>query len=62
MNGLYAQGGALGISPAEVDRLSLWQFQAMLGGFIVANSAGKPQPLTPEDAQRLGDFITSTRH
>ena len=50
------------MSPAEVDRCSLWQFQAMLGGFIVANSAGKPQPLTAEDAQRLGDFLTSTRH
>lgn len=39
--------------------MSLWQFQAAIGGVIAAN--GGEEILNREDAERLGDLISKNR-
>ena len=46
----------MGLPPAEVDRLSLWQFLAAWNGYVAANSPSSGK-LTESEAEALFDWI-----
>lgn len=49
----------MGMSPAEVDRCSLWQFQAAAEGFRRANMSEdeRARELTPDEVSSLADWV-----
>lgn len=46
----------MGWSPDQVDRASLWQFAAAVGGFVKANSSGEDS-LNAEEAAGLAEWL-----
>lgn len=44
----------MGLSPLDVDRMTLWQFQAAADGFRRANPDDTPQAMSDERAAELG--------
>lgn len=43
----------MGLSPAQIDDMSLYQFVAMVDGYKRGNSpSASPDPVGPEDMQR----------
>jgi hypothetical protein len=47
---IYGNGAAMGMSPADVDAMSLWQFEAGLAGHNRAHGAEpKARPPSPEE-------------
>jgi len=49
----------MGLSPAEVNRLSVFQYMAALEGFIEANSHDSEKALSEAEKDALWDFIQS---
>lgn len=41
--------------------MSLWQFRAMLGGWVKANGGGEHESLTRESAAALGATVLARR-
>ncbi len=46
---IYASGVVMGLSPREVDRLSLWEFAACVEGFNRAQGTGSPPDLSDDE-------------
>lgn len=47
----------MGLSPEEVDRLSVWQYLAALAGYISANSVDEDKKLSESEKDELWDWI-----
>ncbi|MEI9964378.1 MAG: hypothetical protein WDM92_06400 [Caulobacteraceae bacterium] len=54
--GFYDLGARAGFTPQAVDAMSLWQFQAAIGGFAAFHGAGSDR-LNEEDAAWLGELV-----
>jgi hypothetical protein len=55
---LYGAGAAMGFTPQEVDRMSIWQFAAVASGFARANSASSDK-LSQTEKDSLFEWIDS---
>ncbi len=51
----------MGMSPAEVDRLSLWQFLAAADGFARANDPDSGKELSSAEADDIWKWL-QTKH
>jgi hypothetical protein len=49
----------MGFSPAEVDRMSVWQFMAALDGYIEANSSDEDKSLSGQEADEIWEWLQS---
>ncbi len=56
---IYGNGAAMGWSPDQVDRCSLWQMRVAVDGYNRANSADEKIP-APSDAEF--DALLEGRH
>lgn len=51
MAALYAAGVAMGFSPNDIDRMSMWQFSAACAGFAQMHQSGGPRLTEAEKAE-----------
>jgi len=56
---LYGSGAAMGFTPQEVDRMSVWQYVAVVNGFNRASSADGGNKLTDAERMELSEWILS---
>ena len=61
MSEVYGAGVVMGMTPAEVDRTSIWKFMAAADGFAKANDPNSGKDLSPAEADELWSWM-QTKH
>lgn len=49
----------MGLSPTEVDRMSVWQYMAALDGFVAAHDPDADKALSADEADDLWNWLES---
>ncbi|MGV3649840.1 MAG: hypothetical protein ACO1OK_00310 [Devosia sp.] len=58
MANLYGVGAAIGFSPQQVDKMSVWQFAAAVNGYAAANAPPRKGQLSEVEKDMIFDWIT----
>jgi hypothetical protein len=61
MADVYGSGIVMGMTPAEVDRTSVWKFMAAADGFARANDPNAGKELSASEADELWIWL-QTKH
>ncbi|MEQ1956016.1 hypothetical protein [Mesorhizobium sp. CN2-181] len=56
---IYGKGAVMGLSPQQIDDMSVWQFMAAWDGFVKANDPKAGDELSEDEAAELFEWVTS---